>query len=217
MLIPLGVTTASAATSVTSTAQTLPYQTDVRVLRYDGDFIASSATEGSNGALYVTYYWDKGSTPYESDRFGVLDGSAMRELFAGVFLDEVSVVGENGGYPVLDVGMGSTVHDSDNFGIWSVSDGGVRKIGPESATNSTASRLCIWCVPQDRRSERYCASFAGGRLCDSGPGVTFAKNGTKVEIDKDAYLVGAGPHRFLMVERPPMQSPKYVEGFAASD
>jgi hypothetical protein len=36
-------------------------------------------------------------------------------------------------------------------------------------------------------------------------------------IDRDAFLIGSGPDRFLLIERRPGSSPIYIEGFAASD
>lgn len=191
----------------------------VRMLTYGGDFIASGVTEGADGDFYVTYYWDKGSTPYDPDRYGALTGSQIREIFAGAFLDRMTIIGRNGGYPAIDVDIGSTVHGSTLWGIWYSSGAGVKKVGPESIIYSPSSaRGCDWCrMPPLDHGPKYCESFGGGRLCDSSEGVTFEEGVVKEVIDKDAYLVGAGPHRFLIVERPSGRPPRYVEGFAASD
>ncbi|HYK51970.1 MAG TPA: hypothetical protein VEV38_00355 [Candidatus Eremiobacteraceae bacterium] len=196
-----------------------PFGGSVRTLRYVGDFIASSASEGSDGELYVTYYWDMGGTYYEADRLGALTGSGLREIFAGVFLDELTIIGTSGGYPEFLVGPGDTSHMTPNIGVWSTSGAGVQLTTTLSLSDaSNKARPCTWCGEQPAPSVKpYCAPFAGGQLCGSNPGMTFTKNGKTVEVDRDAYLVGAGLHRFLIVERPRFEPPIYIEGFAASD
>jgi hypothetical protein len=203
--------------SATSSAFGLP----VRILTYRGDFIASNAVEEPDGRFYTTYYWDKGSTPYEADRFAMLTGGAIRELFAGNFLDEITIIGQSDGVLDFDVGMGSTVHESDLYGQWVLSDVGLRMVeGPTRGLEHVPARRCDWCyLPVSARTGEspFCSGFAGGALCDDGPGVTFRKHGTSTVIDRDAFLIGSGPDRFLLIERRPGSSPIYIEGFAASD
>ena len=217
-LYPVVVATAMPAATGASPPETL-YGVPVRVSHYVGDFVASSAVEAADGELYVTYFWDLGSTPYQADRLGVLDGGAIREIFAGAFLDELTSVGESRGYPRFIVDAGDTAHMSDNYGLWQVSGAGVKMIErAQPGYYSPPPRPCSWCYPhQQTRAPRYCAPFAGGTLCDSGEGVTFIKNGVTRVVDKSGYLVGAGPHRFLIIERPFAEPPIYLEGFAASD
>lgn len=216
-LYPILAASAFPASTATPVSEVSTFGGPVRVLRYAGDFVASSAFEGADGELYVTYFWDMGSTYYEADRLGILDGSAIREIFTGVFLDQVTIVGEHEGYPTFRVELGDTVHMSDNYGLWWTSASGVKLIEPSRAY-SPPPHPCSWCAGQAAtRGPGYCSPFAGGKLCDSSAGVTFVKNGTTSVIDKDAYLVGSGSHRFLIVERPFAESPVYIEGFAASD
>jgi hypothetical protein len=221
-LVPVYIATVSPAASSAATATAFPNHDRVRVrtLRYAGDFIASSVFEGADGEFYLTYFWDMGSTTYDADRLGVLDGSAIREIFAGVFLDKVTIVAEHDGYPQFSVDGGDTVHSSDNYGIWRASGAGVGLLGqlPTTYYDSPPPHPCSWCNwNQTQRVTGYCARFAGGMLCDKNAGVTFAKNGTTFVIDKNASLIGAGQHRFLLIERPTARPPLYLEGFAASD
>jgi len=206
---------AASRMSATSSAFGLP----VRVLTYRGDFLASNAVEGADGGFYSTYYWDMGSTPYEADRLAVLTGGAMRELFAGSFLDEITIVGQSDGFLGFAVGMGATVHTSDLYGRWVASRAGVVMVGePTRGLEQAPERRCDWCyLPVNVRGggTPFCSGFAGGELCDASPGVTFRKRGTTTSIDRYAFLVGSGPDRFLLVERRTGTSPIYIEGFAA--
>jgi hypothetical protein len=216
-LVPIDVATVAPAATAASTLQTLPFNAPVRVLRYDGDFLATGAVEGNDGEFYVTYYWDMGSTYYTADRLGVITGSRLREIFAGDFLDQLDIIDNDSGYPEFVDAIGDTVHPSVYYGIWLVSGAGAHRTRQISMSDAALlHRQCTWCGERAAPNAKpYCASFAGGRMCGSDPGVTFTKNGKTVTIDKYAFLVGAGPDRFLIVERPLSQAPRYVEGFAA--
>jgi hypothetical protein len=220
-LVPVYTAVVAPVSKSGSTPVAFPYhdRAHVRTLRYAGDFIASSAMEGADGEFYLTYFWDMGSTAFSADRFGVLDGSAIRETFTGVFLDEITIVDEHDGFPVFRVDGGGTAHESDAYGLWRATGAGVDVI--EHSAISYYSPLphpCSWCYARpESRGPGYCAPFAGANLCDTSIGVTFKLNGAAYVVDKGAHLVGAGPHRFLIIERPIDEPPVYIEGFAASD
>jgi len=221
-LVPVYIATVAPAATAALPLVGFPYHvnTHVRMLRYAGDFVASSAMEGLDGEFYVTYFWDMGSTYYTADRLGVLTGSATREIYGGFFLDKITIVAEHDGYPQFSIDSGDTVHMSDNYGIWRATGVGVRLVAqlPPDYYNSPAPHACSWCsTKQTQSGPTYCATFAGGMLCDTNTGVRFAKNGATFVIDRGAHLVGAGPHRFLIIERPSDGPPVYLEGFAASD
>jgi hypothetical protein len=209
---------------LSSSMSTLPdvFGVPVRILTYRGDFLATNAVEGMDGGFYSTYYWDKGSTPYDPDRFAALTGGSMRELFAGESFDGIAIVSQSDGEMIIDVGDGTVVHGSGARGLWGSSAAGVRRVAePTRGLGQLAEHGCAWCrfpsFAGTGTSPLFCSAFARGEVCDASPGVTFRRNGpgAGVLIDRNAYLVGSGPDRFLLIEPRLGKSPIYIEGFAS--
>ena|GEM_PF-6057081 len=170
----------------------------VRTLSYRATFLASQAMEGPDGKLYITYYWPPaGPIAYDPDKLGIVTGGAVREIISGSFLDMVSITGRASGYPTFSIGIGSTPSGGGMHGTWVLDATGPHRLSNAEPQPVTCA-LCDWMSPMSTAGKGRCVDFATGDLCERNQQVTYSRNRQLLATIRDAHIVGAGPHRFLI-------------------
>jgi hypothetical protein len=170
---------------------------DVRTIQYRATFRAFQAMEGTDGRLYMTYYWPPpGTLIYDPDRFGFVTGGAVREVMSGRFLDLVEIRGRIRGYPIISIGNGSTPTGDTGHGLWLLDASGPIRTSSKEPSFVDCS-LCDALINVAARAP-VCVQFAAGELCQQQRAVTYSVFGRQRVRIPGAYLIGAGRHRFLI-------------------